>query len=530
MAHGSDRDSGVRRAEIVACLSLATDLAMGQGVGHGLKSCLLGVRLGRALGLPGEELREIYYHSLLRFVGCNAESYALAALFGDEIDFRREFALIDAGDGRMILRLVTRYVRGARAGMPLKERTWGVLRAVLASKGESAATIEGHCEVAQRLADRLGFGAGVIRNLGQIYERWDGRGLPHGLKGEAVAIAVRAVNLCQDMIVLAQAHGGEGALAIARERSGKAYDPRMADVLCRRGGELLAGMDGDPSWDDVLGLEPAPQTALSESELDAACLAIADFTDLKSPYALGHSRAVAALAASAARHIRLPDADAADLRRAGLVHDLGQVAVPAAIFVKDGPLAEQERERMRLHTYYTERVLARPAKLARLAAIAGRHHERLDGSGYHRGARGQDLTLPARILAAAEAYRAMTEERPYRPALSDEQAAAALRTDVRAGRLDGEAVDAVLAAAGHRVPEKRKSFAAGLTSREIEVLRLVARGHSGKEMARALGISAKTVDNHVQNLYGKIGVSTRAGATLFAIEHGLTQAGPQTRF
>src|SRR6202521_4808658 len=104
MAHGSDRDSGVRRAEIVACLSLATDLAMGQGVGHGLKSCLLGVRLGRALGLPGEELREIYYHSLLRFVGCNAESYALAALFGDEIDFRREFALIDAGDGRTILR------------------------------------------------------------------------------------------------------------------------------------------------------------------------------------------------------------------------------------------------------------------------------------------------------------------------------------------------------------------------------------------------------------------------------------------
>jgi HD-GYP domain-containing protein (c-di-GMP phosphodiesterase class II)/DNA-binding CsgD family transcriptional regulator len=526
MAERLQSDSGVRRAEIIACLSLATDLAMGQGVGRGLKSCLLGVRLGRLLGLVGEELREIYYHSLLRFIGCNAETYALAALFGDEIDFRREFALVDAGDGPTILRLVARHVRGARAGAPFRERTWGVLRAVLAAKGESAAVIEGHCEVAERLADRLGFGAGVIRNLGQIYERWDGRGLPQGLKGEAVAIAVRAVNLCQDALVLAEAHGADGALGIVRERGGKAYDPRMADALCRS--ELLAGVGGDASWEEVLDFEPEPQTALSPSELDAACLAIADFTDIKTPYALGHSRAVAALAAAAVRRAGLPQADAVDLYRAGLVHDVGQVAVPAAIFVKAGPLAEPERERMRLHTYYTERVLARPAPLAKLAAIAGRHHERLDGTGYHRGARGQELSLPARILAAAEAYRAMTEERPYRAALSPEQAAAALRSDVRAGRFDGEAVDAVLDAAGQRVAEKRKSFAAGLTSREIEVLRLVARGHSAKEMARRLGISAKTVDNHVQNLYGKIGVSTRAGATLFAIEHGLT--GPEARF
>jgi HD-GYP domain-containing protein (c-di-GMP phosphodiesterase class II) len=520
MAHNSSSDSGVRRAEVVACLSLATDLAMGQGAGHGLKSCLLGVRLGRALGLAGEELREIYYHSLLRFIGCNAETYALAALFGDEIDFRRDFALIDAADGPTILRLVTRHVRGARAGAPLVERTWGVLRTVLASKGESAASIEGHCEVAQRLAHRLGFGAGVIRNLGQIYERWDGRGLPNGLKGEAVAIAVRAVNLCQDMIVLTHAHGTDAALAIAIERSGKAYDPKMVEALQRD--SALLGVSGDPSWEEALEIEPVPQTVLTEAELDAACLAIADFTDIKSPYALGHSRAVATLAAEAARRAQLPEADAIDLRRAGLVHDVGQVAVPTGVFMKAGPLVEAERERMRLHTYYTERVLARPAALARLAAIAGRHHERLDGSGYHRGARAPDLAPQARILAAAEAYQAMIEERPYRPALTPLAAAAALKAEVRAGRLDGAAVDAVLASAGHRVPEKRRSYAAGLTEREVEVLRLLARGRSMKEIARALGISVKTVDNHIQNLYGKIGVSTRAGATLFAIEHGLT--------
>jgi HD-GYP domain-containing protein (c-di-GMP phosphodiesterase class II) len=530
MAELDPSNSGVRRAEIVGCLSLATDLAMGQGAGHALKSCLLGVRLGHALGLVGEELREIYYHSLLRFIGCNADTYALAALFGDEIDFRRDFALIDAGDGPAIMRLVTRHVRGARASAPFVERTWGVLRTVLASRGASAASIEGHCEVAQRLANRLGFGAGVIRNLGQIYERWDGRGLPYGLKGEAVAIAVRVVNLCQDMIVLAAAHGAEAVLVIAQERSGKAYDPRMVEVLRRRANELFARMAGDTSWDEVLAIEPAPQTMLSETELDAAYLAVADFTDIKSPYALGHSRAVAALASEAARLARLPEADVADLRRAGLVHDIGQTAIPVGIFMKAGPLSEQERERMRLHTYYTERVLARPPALARLGAIAGRHHERLDGSGYHRGARAQDLGPQARILAAAEAYQGMIEERPYRAAFAPEQAAATLRIEVRAGWLDSEAVAAVLSAAGHRVAEKRRSFAAGLTQREVEVLRLVARGRSLKEMAGALGISAKTVDNHVQNLYGKIGVSTRAGATLFAIEHGLAQSGVEARF
>jgi DNA-binding CsgD family transcriptional regulator len=202
------------------------------------------------------------------------------------------------------------------------------------------------------------------------------------------------------------------------------------------------------------------------------------------------------------------------------------VGVSAGVWTKAGALSEREWEQVRLHPYYTERVLARPGRLARLGALAALHHERLDGSGYHRGAPAALLSPAARILAAADAYQAMTEPRPYRPARGAELAADELRREVRAGRLDRDAVDGVLAAAGHRVQRGRRPFVAGLTEREVEVLRLVARGHSKKEIAARLVIAEKTADNHVQHIYEKIGVSTRAGATLFAMEqHLLTDAG-----
>ena len=158
-----------------------------------------------------------------------------------------------------------------------------------------------------------------------------------------------------------------------------------------------------------------------------------------------------------------------------------------------------------------------------LRTSVSRHHERLDGSGYHRGARGDELGALARILAAAEAYQAMTEPRPHRAAMSAEQAATNLRREVREGHLDGDAANAILEAAGHRLPAVRRERVAGLTAREIEVLRLVARGQTMKEIGRSLSISPKTADNHIQNLYAKIGVKTRVGATLFVIENGLNE-------
>jgi HD-GYP domain-containing protein (c-di-GMP phosphodiesterase class II) len=513
--------SGVRRAEIMAALSMATDLAIGQPAEFALKSCVLGVRLGEKLKLGREEIHDIYYQALLRYIGCNAETYAMTALLGDEIEFRRKIATLDLANPAELMPVLLLAIIGANADAPLPTMLWGVTKSLARSKSETAAGLAGHCEVAERFARRFGFSASVIRNLGQLYERWDGRGLPHGLKREAIAPAVRVVTLAQDIIVLVEAHGLDAAVAIMRKRRGKAYDPRMVDCLIADAQALMADLDAHSSWDAVLALEPEPQAGMSEAEFDEACLAIADFIDIKSPFTLGHSRAVAELAAEAGRHCGLPAADVAELRRAALVHDIGLSALTTAILIKPGALSDSEWERMRLHPYHAERILARPAALARLGQIAGAHHERIDGSGYHRGARGNTLTPSAKILAAAEAYQAMIEERPYRPARSPEEAAALLKRDVREGRLDAEAVTAVLAAAGHRVAPLRRELVAGLTARELAVLRLVAHGKSMKEIARALSISPKTVDNHLQHLYAKIGVKTRAGATLFAIEHGL---------
>lgn len=377
--------------------------------------------------------------------------------------------------------------------------------------------------MAQRLAGRLGFSERILQALGQVFERWDGKGMPGGLKGEEIALAARIVTLANDVITFLRLESSEAAIAVTRERRGGAYDPGIVERFCQQATRLLDGLEEEPSWEAVLALEPGARRYLLDEQFDTACQAIADFADLKSPYTLGHSSGVAELSAGAARHCGLPAADALAIRRAGWLHDIGRVGISAGIWGKPGPLSEREWERVRLHPYYTERVLARSAALAQLGALAALHHERLDGSGYHRSLPGGSQPPAARILAAADVYQAMSEPRPHRPARRPEEAAGELRREVLAGRLDGEAVNGVLAAAGHQMRRSRRDLVAGLSEREIEVLRLIARGHSKKQIAGQLIIAEKTVDNHIQHIYSKTGVSTRAGATLFALEHALLE-------
>jgi HD-GYP domain-containing protein (c-di-GMP phosphodiesterase class II) len=314
--------------------------------------------------------------------------------------------------------------------------------------------------------------------------------------------------------------GVEAAKELARERRGEQFDPSLADLIEAEGGVILSGLDTVATWDAVIEAEPALAVVLSGERFDAALLAIATFVDLKSPYFLGHARAVSELAAEAGARLGLAEEEVRLLRRAGLVHDLGRLGISNAIWDKRGPLGAGEWERVRLHPYLTERMLRQSQALAPLAGIAVQHRERLDGSGYPRGISGAGISRPARILAAADAYQAMREPRPHRPPRSAEDAAAELRADVKAGRHDAEAGEAVLGAAGHRVARRREGTA-GLTPREIEVLRLLARGLSNKEIAERLVISPKTVGNHVEHIYSKINASTRAGAGLFAMQRGL---------
>lgn len=270
----------------------------------------------------------------------------------------------------------------------------------------------------------------------------------------------------------------------------------------------------------MIDAEPALTVVLPGPAVDRALQAIAEFVDLKSPYLLGHSVAVAELAATAGRHLNLGDDEVRALRRAGLVHEFGRLGVSNAIWDKSGPLGAGEWERVRLHPYYAERMLQQSDALAPLARIVVQQRERLDGSGYPRGLPGSAISPLARILGAADAYQAMCEERPHRPALTAATAAAELRASVRGGHLDADAVDAVLAAAGHRVP-RRQDGPAGLTAREVEVLKLLALGLSNKQVAARLVVAPKTVGNHIEHIYTKIGATSRAAAALFAMQQGL---------
>lgn len=514
-------DSGVRLAEVIAALSIATDLGMGFPLEFALTSCILSMRLADSLGWGDEQLGEVYYQALLRYVGCNAETQMLASLFGDELALRAAFQTIDNGNQQQVLGLLMRYIRQANEG----ESPVHVLRMMAEGFTSIPRIVEqgfgGHCEVAQRLAERMGFGERVIYGLGQLYERWDGKGAPKRIRGEDVAPAVLLVTLAQDAIAFFRLGDVQAAVEVVRKRAGKAYEPQMADHFCQHATQLFKGLGDEPTWDTVLAIEPGVRKYLTEDEFEAACEAIADFVDIKLPFTLGHSRSVADLAAKVVAKLGLPESDVRLARRAGFIHDAGKVGISAGIWSKPGLLTDREWEKVRMHPYYTERIFARPASLAQLGTLASLHHERLDGSGYHRGVNGAMLSPAARVLTVANRYQALLEDRPHRPALPPEVVAETLRREVHIGRMDAEVVEAVLAVAGHAARTSRREFVSGLSEREIEVLRLVARGNSMKQIAERLHVSRKTVDNHIQHIYAKIGVTTRAGATLFAVENNL---------
>ncbi len=506
----------VRLAELVAALSLGVDLGFGQPMEHVLRQCLIALRLAEAAGLNEPERAVVYYTALLVNVGCHTDAHEQAKWFGDDIALKA---------GKYEHRLGS--LRGTAAGMrrlgagrpPLRRFRVG-LEFAISGHHEVDDMIAQHARIARSLGEQLGLADDVLVALAAAYEMWDGSGWPGEHKGDAIPIASRIAQLAEFVEVAHRTGGIEAATHVARRRAGSQFDPRLAARLCTDADAILGGLDELQTWQAVIAGEPALAVILSGERFDEALMAIANFVDLKSPFTLGHARAVSDLASDAASLQGLSETEIRTVRRAALVHDFGRLGVSNAIWDKAGPLGPGEWERVRMHPYLTERMLQQSAALAPLGRIAVQHRERLDGSGYPRGLRGGEISRPARILAAADAYQAMREPRPYRPAFSAADAAAQVRADVRAGRLDAEITESVLSAAGHRV-KRRREGPAGLTAREIEVLVLLARGLSNKAIASQLVISPKTAGKHVEHIYVKIGASSRAAAGLFAMQHGL---------
>jgi HD-GYP domain-containing protein (c-di-GMP phosphodiesterase class II) len=506
----------VRLAELVAALSLGIDLGFGQPMEHVLRQCLIALRLAEGMGHDEEQRAVVYYTALLINVGCHSDAHEQAKWFGDDIALKS----IKYDHEPRSLRMAATGVRFLGSGHPPLHRFRLGLEFALSGHREVDSMIAHHAAIARTMAEQLSLPGEVVDAIGAAYERWDGRGWPGELEGEQVPFASRLAHVAEFIEVANRIGGTEAAKRLARERRGGDFDPALADLVEAEADVILSGLDTVVAWDAVIDAEPALAVVLTGERFDAALLAIANFVDLKSPYFLGHGQAVSELAAEAGEGLGLPDAEVRILRRAGLVHGLGRLGVSNAILDKRGRLGAAEWERVRLQPYLTDRMLRQSEALAPIARIAVQHRERLDGSGYPRGLAGAAVSREARILAAADAYQAMREARPYRPECSADEAAGELRADVKAGRHDAEAVEAVLRAAGHRVP-RRRGGPAGLTAREVEVLRLLARGLSNKEIAARLVISPKTVANHAEHIYAKINASTRAAAGLYAMRHGL---------
>jgi HD-GYP domain-containing protein (c-di-GMP phosphodiesterase class II) len=484
-------DSGVRLSDLLVSLSLATDLGFGQPSEHMLRSARIAMRLGGRLGLDTNELATLFDVSILTYVGCPVYGNEAALLFGDDIDFRAHAIEVDlAGFPAMVFML-----RRAGQGTSAFNRARQAATLMASGGRQMLQQMAVHCSAAGALAVR-------------------------DLSGTGVSLAARVSHVAEACEVFQRTAGMAAALDVVRERSGTHFDPEIAKLVASDPECLFEGLDGD-TVDEFLAVNPIEQPPLTNDELDRALEAIGDFCDLRCTFFAGHARTTGELVRGAAELMQIPSADSRLAYRAALVHDVGRFGVPGTLWGKPGPLTANEWERVRLHVYYVERIFNRPEPLRRIGLLAATHHERMDGSGYHRGIGGTMLSSQARVLAVADAYSAMLQPRPYRDPLTGAEAARVLHDQVREGRLDPIATDAVLGAAGHRLSRVRAGGPAGLTTRESEVLALLSNGMPNKGIARQLGISPKTVSNHIEHVYAKLGVSNRTGAAMYAMQYGM---------
>ena len=501
----------LRLAEPLAALSLASDLARGHSQDQALRATTVAMALGRALKLTPPQLDTVYYGTLLRYVGCTATSELYVDTYdASDITVRQRGDYIDIGSTRDVMRFLLSLGDEARGARRIAHFV-GVARRARTAVPEAA---RADCEVGAVLVRQFGLNAEIVEAVRHTFERWDGKGAPHGLRGEAIPLATRVASAAYTAVIVA-----EKDLDLAREtvkaRSGTSLDPDVATRLLAEFGVVGSAMEGD-AWVDVLAAEPEPVRQVNEDDLTPIARGYGHVADLKSTFTQGHSDGVAQVVGAASTLAGLSAAETQTLIRAGHLHDIGRVGVDTRIWNKPGTLTLSEREQMRTHTSHTERILRRAPCLQPLAALASAHHERPDGSGYHRGLKASELSLHAQLLIAADAFHASLEERPHRPARTVAETASI----VRSLGLDATAVRAVLEVHGQSLP-RRDERPSGLSHREVEVLRLLARGMTKREIGSSLHVSAATIHTHTMHIYDKVGVRSRAALALFGMEHGL---------
>jgi putative nucleotidyltransferase with HDIG domain len=417
-----DGDSQIRIANVIAALSYALDLAEGQPEGHAVRTCFIGMRLARELRLEAADCAALFYALLLKDIGGTAVSSKICCLFGaDDRAVKRGLKTADWSNLSNTVQFVSRHV--IPEGSPFQR---AVRTAVVALEGPNGPSriIRARCEFGARVVRQLGFGEATASSIRNIDERWDGRGHPAALRGKEIPLLARIAGLSQMIDIFSTAGGPAAAIGMAGERCGTWFDPQVV--------ESFLSLTGDGQfWDrlaspglfaDVVSLEP-DELALtgSPAALDRIARAFAEVTDAKSPWTFRHSEGVARIAVGMANVLGLSDEAVARVYRAGLLHDIGKLAVSNLILDKPGHLTSEQYGELRRHPEQTLKILERTPALADLAELAATHHERLDGRGYHRGIRAGELPIESRLLAVADISEALAAKRPYRDAMTRER-------------------------------------------------------------------------------------------------------------
>ena len=422
MGHETVGGRTVKLSEVLSALSYVLDMVEGQPAGHVLRSCFIGMKIAERLQLSEEERSALFYALLLKDAGCSSNSSKVAALFeSDDFRAKRELKTVNWS------RLPKAFVYVARNVSP-QGSVWSKARRFLAvgMEGSKAARnlVEIRCERGAEISRSMGFPEETARAIRALDEHWNGAGHPDGLKGEEIPPLARICSLAQTVEVFYSAHGPTGAEEMARARRGEWFDPDLVDVFlseARAGG--LWGALGEPDIARSVSLmEPADRVIAATPEwLDLTAHAFARIIDAKSPFTFRHSEGVARAAAKIGEHVGLPEGTVRDLTRAGLLHDIGKLGVSNRILDKPDKLTSDELAAVKRHPELTYGVLTRVAPFQSIAYMAANHHEKLDGSGYHRGVTGEHLSQPDRILAVADIFDALSQDRPYREAMPMEK-------------------------------------------------------------------------------------------------------------